>query len=83
LLRFLLIYVADRTLRESNSGIMSEDHEYRRQAAECRRMAENAINPNDKQAWLRLADSWLQMLPRQSQAQNWPKPSGEDSKESH
>ncbi|MEA2892604.1 MAG: hypothetical protein QOI05_3397 [Bradyrhizobium sp.] len=46
-------------------------------------MAENAINPNDKQAWLRLADSWLQMLPRQSQAQNWPKPSGEDSKESH
>jgi hypothetical protein len=83
LLRFLLIYVADRTLRESNSGIMSADHEYRRQAAECRRMAENAINPDDKNAWLRLADSWLQMLPKQALTENWPKPSGEDSKESH
>jgi hypothetical protein len=83
LLSFLLIYVADRTLPESNSSIMSADHEYRRQAAECRRMAENAINPDDKNAWLRLADSWLQMLPKQVQTENWPKPSDEDSKESH
>jgi hypothetical protein len=29
---------------------MSTDEEYRRQASECRRMAENAINPDDKQA---------------------------------
>jgi hypothetical protein len=29
---------------------MSADEEYRRQAAECRRMAENAINPDDKNA---------------------------------
>jgi hypothetical protein len=42
---------------------MSQDEEYRRQAAECRRMAENARSPLDKDAWLRLADSWLQMLP--------------------
>jgi hypothetical protein len=62
---------------------MTEDHEYRRQAAECRRMAENAHSPDDKQAWLRLADSWLQMLPKEFQPQNWPKPSDEDSKESH
>jgi hypothetical protein len=46
-------------------------------------MAENAINPDDKNAWLRLADSWLQMLPKQAQTENWPKPSDEDSKESH
>jgi hypothetical protein len=44
---------------------MDTDEEYRRQAAECRRMAENAINPDDKQAWLGLADSWLQMLPKE------------------
>jgi hypothetical protein len=62
---------------------MSADEEYRRQAAECRRMAKNAINPDDKHAWLRLADSWLQMLPKGAQIENWPKPSREDSKEAH
>ena len=47
---------------------------YRLQAAECRRMAENARNPLDKDAWLRLADSWLQMLPKQSE----PKPNDDE-----
>jgi hypothetical protein len=46
-------------------------------------MAENAINPDEKQAWLRLADSWLQMLPKEAHTENWPKPSGEDSTSSH
>jgi hypothetical protein len=59
---------------------MSTDEEYRRQAAECRRMAENAINPDDRQAWLRLADSWLQMLPIQAEPENWPKSSDEVQK---
>jgi hypothetical protein len=62
---------------------MSQDEEYRRQATECRRMAENAINPDDKQSWLKLADSWLQMLPKQPDQKNWPKPSDEDSTKSH
>jgi hypothetical protein len=62
---------------------MSSDEMYRRQAAECRRMAENALSPDDKQAWLRLADSWLQMLPKQPEPQDWPKSSDEDSKSSH
>jgi hypothetical protein len=53
---------------------MSSDEEYRLQAAECRRMAENARSPLDKDAWLRLADSWLQMLPKQSE----PKPDDEE-----
>jgi hypothetical protein len=34
---------------------MNADEEYRRQAADCRRMAENAISADNKQAWLRLA----------------------------
>jgi hypothetical protein len=62
---------------------MASHEEFRRQASECRRMAENARNPDDKQAWLRLADSWLQMLPKEANPVNWPKPSDEDSKESH
>ena len=53
---------------------MGSDEEYRLQAAECRRMAENARNPLDKDAWLRLADSWLQMLPKQSE----PKPNDDE-----
>lgn len=71
----------------SYDGRMSNDEEYRRQAAECRRMAENARSPLDKDAWLGLADSWLQMLPKrpesQSEPQGWPKPNDEDSKASH
>jgi hypothetical protein len=35
---------------------MRSDEEYRLQAAECRRMAENARRPLDKDAWLRLAE---------------------------
>jgi hypothetical protein len=62
---------------------MGTNEEYRRQAEECRRMAENAIGSDDKQAWLKLADSWLQLLPRDTARQNWPRPSNEDSKESH
>jgi hypothetical protein len=41
--------------------------EYRWQAAECCRMARNARSPEDKQAWLKLADAWLQMLPQSEQ----------------
>jgi hypothetical protein len=62
---------------------MNSDEEYRRQAAECRRMAENTRSPLDKDAWLRLADSWLQMLPKQPESPDWPKPNEEDSKASH
>jgi hypothetical protein len=62
---------------------MNADEEYRRQAADCRRMAENAISADDKQAWLRLADAWLQMLPKQPEPQNWQKSCDEDSKASH
>jgi hypothetical protein len=73
--------------------------EYRRNAQECQRMAENAGNAADKASWLRLAASWLGMIknePRRfsvSEEQNhedeempgqaWPDPSEKDSKASH
>ena len=73
--------------------------EYRRNARECQRMAENAGNSADKASWLRLAASWLGMIknePKRFLAEergnpendetshhNWPRPSEEDSKTSH
>jgi hypothetical protein len=72
--------------------------EYRRNAQECQRMAENAGNAADKASWLRLAASWLGMIKNEpqrffSESQNghgeekleraWPEPSDEGSKTSH
>jgi hypothetical protein len=61
--------------------------EYRQNADECRRKAEDTAEPDDKTSWLKLADAWLQMLPRTHSASadvaGWPKASHEDSKASH
>jgi hypothetical protein len=73
--------------------------EYRRNAQECQRMAENAGNAADKASWLRLAASWLGMIKAEpkrffaTEGQNgngeesigraWPEVSDEDSKASH
>jgi hypothetical protein len=61
--------------------------EYRRNADECRGKAENAVDPADKASWLKLADSWLQILPSTHSPgvdlDGWPKESDEDSKVSH
>ncbi len=73
--------------------------EYRRNAQECQRMAENAGNATDKASWLRLAASWLSMIKNEpkrffaAESQNghgeeklgraWPEPSAENSKASH
>ena len=42
---------------------MSDDYaaRFRKQAEECRAHAANAVNPIDKEAWLRLAEEWLKM----------------------
>jgi hypothetical protein len=40
---------------------MTKPEEYRFNAEECERMAENALNPKDKAAWLRLSKRWLGM----------------------
>jgi hypothetical protein len=34
---------------------------FRAQADECRQQAERAINPLDKEAWLRLAGEWIKL----------------------
>jgi hypothetical protein len=45
------------------SNAMSEHDvtRFRALANECRQLAERAINPLDKEAWLRLAGEWLKM----------------------
>lgn len=61
--------------------------EYRQYADGCRSKAEEADEPSDKVAWLRLADAWLQMLPGKHSpadaAPGWPAATDEDSKASH
>jgi hypothetical protein len=42
---------------------MNKPDEYRTNAEECERMAENSLNPTDKAAWLKLARHWLRMIP--------------------
>jgi hypothetical protein len=34
---------------------------YRKQAQECQEQAERAVNPLDKERWLRLAGEWVKM----------------------
>jgi hypothetical protein len=60
--------------------------EYRQYADGCRRMADDAEDADDKMSWLKLADAWLHMLPKQSASANlprWPQVTDEDSKTSH
>jgi hypothetical protein len=40
---------------------MSRAHEFRSNADECRQQAEKAINPLDKERWLKIAEHWLLM----------------------
>jgi hypothetical protein len=42
---------------------MTKQDEYRTNAQECARMAENSLNPKDKAVWLELAKRWLSMIP--------------------
>ena len=48
---------------------MDTEDEYRRNADECSRMAQNSRRDEDRAAWLRLADSWLRMLGRTPSSQ--------------
>ena len=43
---------------------MTEDdtEKFRQQAEECRREAQKAISPLDKEAWLKLAADWLRLV---------------------
>jgi hypothetical protein len=35
--------------------------QYRREAEECRKLAESAVSEPDKEAWLRLAADWVKL----------------------
>lgn len=41
--------------------MMSDTNKYRREAQECRRNAESALRPVDREAWLRLAADWAKL----------------------
>jgi hypothetical protein len=47
---------------------MSRSDEYRRNAEECQRMADNTANESDKRSWLRLAESWMRMVRKEAGA---------------
>jgi hypothetical protein len=38
-----------------------EAQRFRKQAEECRHQAELAINPLDKESWLRVAGEWIKL----------------------
>ena len=58
----LALSIRGHTQRHKNCFAMNILDEYRRNAQECQRMAENAGNAADKASWLRLAASWLTMI---------------------
>jgi hypothetical protein len=48
---------------------MKNDEEYRRQAADAQREADNARNEDDCAAWLRVAQGWLSLIRRRPQSE--------------
>jgi len=64
---------------------MSDDEEYRRQAAEAEKQARSAKFDSDREAWLRIAQGWLSLLRKRPQsaeevfdAQSKAKATGQD-----
>ncbi len=43
---------------------MDKDDEYRKQAGDARVMADRAMSPLDREAWLRIAQSWMALISR-------------------
>src|SRR3984893_9927929 len=43
---------------------MTKWEAYRAEADECRRMATKALDPVDRERWLRVAEQWLDLIPR-------------------
>ena len=44
----------------------SRSEEYRRNAMVCERMSHTTSNENIRASWLKLAESWLRMIPEES-----------------
>ncbi len=47
--------------QRGGARLMIREDEFRRNADECRQQAERAINPLDKERWLKIAEHWLKM----------------------
>ena len=47
---------------------MDKYDEYRKRAAEAQAMADQSRNPTDTDSWLRIARSYLEMLPKPKQS---------------
>jgi hypothetical protein len=45
---------------------MTKWEAYRAEADECRRMATKALDPVDRERWLRVASQWLELIPNHS-----------------
>jgi hypothetical protein len=67
---------------------MSNDDEYRQQAADAEKQARSAKNDMDRESWLRIAQGWLSLLRKRPQsdedafdAQNNTKSTGQDDSE--
>jgi hypothetical protein len=48
----------------SQPGNRSDPEYCRRSAETCREMAEKAVNPRDRESWLRLAQEWVALAER-------------------
>ena len=42
-------------------GMETDAQRFREEAEECRKLAYRAINPLDKEAWLKLAAEWIKL----------------------
>jgi uncharacterized alpha-E superfamily protein len=57
-------YRRHEQLRDRSGMSDIEPDKFRREAEECRRNAEQARNPIDREAWLRLAEDWMELVRR-------------------
>ena len=60
----LRVYSRHEQLRDRSGMPDIESDKFRRKAEECRRNAEQASNPIDREAWLRLAEDWMELVRR-------------------
>jgi len=49
---------------------MSNADKYRANAVHCCRMANKASDPDDEQTWLKMAETWLGMIPERQRTPN-------------
>lgn len=47
---------------------MTDDEEFRRQAADAQKQANGARNELDREAWLRIAQGWMSLLRKRPQS---------------